>query len=76
MSTENNNQGRSSYSLFRIILDMGMGLLYIVLAGLVFYTRKFGTIELDTTIVMGMCAVLLLYGSFRIFQGVQKLKQR
>ncbi len=75
MSQEENNERSQPYSNFRIVLDIGMGLLYMVLAGGVIYTRHFGTIELPTGIVYAMSGLLSFYGGFRIYRGFVELRR-
>ena len=74
MSREDNNE-RKPYSNFRIALDTGMGVLYMVLAGGVIYTRHFGNIELPAGVVYAMSGLLSFYGAFRIYRGIVAWKE-
>ncbi len=76
MSQDNNNERSASYSNFRIALDIGMGVLYIVLGIGMAYTKRFASIELGNGVAYAMCGLLFLYGGFRIYRGIVDLKSR
>ncbi len=76
MSAESNDNARRSGASFRATLDFVMGTVYLVMAGFVMYTKHFGTMELSNGIVYGMSALLIVYGGFRIYLGIQKYKNR
>lgn len=57
---------------YRPLLDILMGIVYLGLAGLVFYKRSFATIELSSGTVYGMGGLLIVYGLFRIYLGVTR----
>lgn len=69
----NNNNGGRKVSL-RAMIDFVMGAVYIILAGVVAYSRHFGTLELSPGIVWGMGGLLVVYGTFRIYLGINKYK--
>ncbi len=74
MSAEDNRKANKTGANFRALLDFVMGTVYLVLAGVVIYSRHFGTIELSTGIVYGLAGILVLYGGFRIYLGVGRYK--
>lgn len=74
MSQEDNNNRTRPYSYFRFSLDMGMGLVYLALAGGVFWSRHFGTIELSSGVVYAMGGLLIIYGAFRIYRALADLR--
>ena len=74
MSAEDNRKANKTGANFRALLDFVMGTVYLVLAGVVIYSRHFGTIELSTGIVYGLAGILVLYGGFRIYLGIGRYK--
>jgi len=60
-------------SKFRIYMDIVMGVVYIALAGVIVFTKKFGVLELGAAGYWGMASLLALYGSFRIWKGLRDL---
>jgi ABC-type nickel/cobalt efflux system permease component RcnA len=59
---------QNTYSLFRIVLDAGMSILYIVIAFFVMRRRSFGTIELSPAVGYALAGLLALYGAFRLYR--------
>jgi ABC-type nickel/cobalt efflux system permease component RcnA len=53
-----------------------MGLLLIILAWAVVAYRKFGALELTSTVAYILAAILVVYGLFRIWRGTRELKER
>ena len=73
MSTDYRER-ENPYSLFRLSLDTGMGILYLVIAVLIFMNRKFGTIELEPLLVYALSGLLVFYGGFRIYRAIEGFK--
>jgi hypothetical protein len=67
------NVGRRRWS-FRAGLHIVMGILYLILAGVVIYYRKFGTLDLGNSMAFLLGGLLALYGLFRIWRGWQDYK--
>ena len=63
-------------SLFRMSLDLVMGTVYLALAGVVFYYKQFGTFELSGWIVYAMSGLLVVYGGFRVYMGINRYRNR
>lgn len=59
---------------WRAWLHIGMGIVYILFGMMVFYVKKFGSIDLSEPVVYMMSALLLIYGAFRIWRGFADLK--
>ncbi|MBC7554046.1 MAG: C4-dicarboxylate ABC transporter [Taibaiella sp.] len=76
MSSEDKFERGQPYSWFRISLDMGMGILYMVLAGGIIYTKHFATIELSKGLMYAMSGMLVFYGAFRIYRGLVEIRNR
>lgn len=69
MSDYNNRPG-FKFS-FRAIMHIVIGVLYIVLAAYLFKVQQFGTVQLGPAAAYGLGALLMVYGGFRIWRGVQ-----
>lgn len=70
-----NKRPRKAPFSFRALMNIAMGILYLVLAGVIISVRKFGTIDLSggaTAYLLG--GLLGLYGIFRIWRGIQDYK--
>jgi hypothetical protein len=73
---EDQSTERSGYSKFRVAMDVVMGVIYLGLAGFVWYKKQFGVIELYSGVVYAMSGMLVLYGSFRIYRGIIELRNQ
>ena len=76
MSEADSSSENRGASTFRMVLDLVMGSVYLVLAGVVIYYKRFGTIELSGPVVYAMSGLLCLYGGFRIWLGITKYRGR
>jgi hypothetical protein len=80
--TENNrNMGHEErsnriYSHFRTSLDLGMGVLYLVIAGMILTMKYFGTMALDAKFAYILGGMMLAYGLFRIYRGIQGMRYK
>ena len=61
-------------SRFRATLHIAMGILYLLLSGIMFTAQKFGTVELGKGMSYGLGTLLVVYGLFRIWRGIQDLR--
>jgi len=59
---------------FRPALHIAMGILYLILAGAVLTMKQFGTVTLSPAISYGMGGLLLVYGVFRLWRGIQDMR--
>jgi hypothetical protein len=59
---------------WRAWLHIGMGIVYLLCAPVVYSAKTFATIKLSTTAVYGMSGLLVIYGAFRLWRGVTDLK--
>lgn len=69
MNTRDDKPNKT-YTTFRTSLDVGMGVLYIMVGALVLYARYFGTLPLSPTYAYVLGGILVLYGIFRIYRGL------
>lgn len=68
------DQKTKRYMTMRSIMDIAMGLAYIVIGVIILFARKFNLEnEYLTTIPVKIFAVVVIvYGSWRIYRGVKK----
>lgn len=74
MDREDRNNKSKVYNSFRGSLNMGMGVIYLAIGVSVIYFKSFGVMELSNMVSYIIGAVLLLYGSFRLWRGWMDLK--
>lgn len=67
-------RGTDTPPKWRAYLHIGMGIVYLLFSGLIFYVKKFGSIDLSETAVYGMSILLALYGIFRLWRGIADLR--
>lgn len=72
MSQEDHNL--SGGSRFRSILNISMGIIYLILGGVVIYTKYFGTMELGNGIRYALGGLMIVYGLFRLWRGFYEMK--
>ncbi len=70
MSFEDRLESSKSYKNFRTGLDLGMGVLYVVIGIFVIYAKYFGIAELPDTWAYVLASLMVLYGIFRIYRGL------
>lgn len=59
---------------WRAWYHIGLGVVYLIFAGLMFYVKKFGSLSIDPIAVYGISILMTLYGVFRIWRGIADLK--
>lgn len=64
------NEPNTPYGTFRTSLDIGMGVFYIIIGGLILYARYFGTVELPASYAYILGGLMIAYGIFRIYRGL------
>lgn len=74
MATEERKKGEQGYTKLRAMQHIAMGIVYLILAGFMFYLKKFGAIELGTWMAYTLGFILVLYGGFRIWRGIVEMK--
>jgi len=75
MSYDENNE-RTPYRSFRSTLDLGMGVLYLVIASAILSLKYFGTVELSSGFAYVLGGLMFLYGAFRIYRGISSIRNR
>ena len=76
MSYEDRNAENRTYNSFRTSLDLGMGVIYLIIGGIILYVKYFGTMELSSSYAYILGGLMIVYGLFRIYRGFQAMKQR
>lgn len=74
MNHEERNERSGTYQYFRTSLDIGMGVLYIVIGGMILFVKYFGTMELSTGFAYVLGGLMVAYGIFRIYRGFQAMR--
>lgn len=67
--------GSNAARRFRNSLNLGMGVVYIIISMMVLNLKYFGTIELSSGAAYTLGGLILLYGLFRVYRGVIGLKK-
>lgn len=62
-----------TYNSFRTSLNLAMGSIYVLVGIVLFTMRHFGTLELDAASAYVLGTIMLLYGSFRLYQALSVL---
>lgn len=75
MNYEERNEQSRGYRNFRVGLDFGMGIFYILIGGSVTYLRYFGALELQKGYAYPLGILIILYGIFRISRGIVGIKE-
>lgn len=75
MGSEGPNSNNDRWLRLRAMQHIGMGIVYIIIAALLFWIKTFGSIELSRGTAYALGSLLLIYGVFRIWRGAKDLKQ-
>ncbi|MFL9481268.1 hypothetical protein ACI6Q2_00740 [Chitinophagaceae bacterium LWZ2-11] len=75
MEGEYRNKQRRNYATFRTIYDITMSLLFLGMAGVMFFPvqlhmESFITFDVNFRYMFG--AICVLYGGFRLYRGLKK----
>lgn len=68
------NRNTDTPPKWRAWLHIGMGIVYLLFAAMIYNFKKFGNVELGEVTVYGMSGLLVIYGVFRIWRGIADLK--
>ena len=61
------------YIGMKSLMDIGMGIIYLLVGGYILFGTKFTVAVLDNKLVSRIFAVaIILYGLFRIYRGIKK----
>jgi len=60
--------------LRRSIMDLGMGLIYIIVGFMILFAKKIGLTSdfVESTLGKIFAALIMLYGLWRIYRGIKK----
>lgn len=59
---------------FRSVMHIVIGILYLGIAGYLITVNKFGAVDLGKPMSYALGGLLLVYGGFRIWRGIQDMK--
>jgi hypothetical protein len=76
MSYDDGSDKSSGYKGIRSSLHIGMGVVYLVLGGIAVVGKYFGKFELDPIKAYVLGGIMILYGAFRLWRGVQDIRMR
>lgn len=68
------NRNTDTPPKWRAWLHIGMGIVYLLFATMIYNFKKFGNVELGEVTVYGMSGLLVIYGVFRIWRGIADLR--
>jgi hypothetical protein len=72
---EESQDGRTrSYVLMRMLMDLGMGIIYIGVSSFILFGKRFGFSGpiFDPPFSYVFAGLFIAYGAFRIYRGVKK----
>ena len=71
---ENKDPKRKRYMHMKSIMDIGMGLIYILVGLVILFSRRMGFVNEFTDSTMGkiFAGLVIVYGGWRIFRGIRK----
>ncbi len=73
-SFDNQQRNTDTPPKWRAYMHIAMGVVYIIFGVMVFYIKRFGSIDLSTPVVYMLSALLFVYGAFRIWRGFADIK--
>ena len=72
----NDNKMQSVQDKSKGIVHIGIGVVYLILAGVIVYAEKNKYIDVGATFSYIMCGLFAIYGLFRIYRGYLRVKGR
>ena len=70
---DNTDPATRRYLARRSLMDIGMGIIYLLVGGVIIFANKFRLVVLDNGIVGKIFAgLIILYGTWRIYRGIKK----
>lgn len=69
---ESGERRRSQQSIrFRIIMDVVMGLFYVIIGGMLVFLKRFGLMEVPAWIAYTLGTIMMIGGAFRFYRGLK-----
>ena len=74
MKDESQDGRTRGYILMRMLMDFGMGIIYIGVSIFILFARRFGFSGpvIEPPFAHILAGILIVYGVFRIYRGVKK----
>lgn len=76
MDIDQRNSQSTTYSKFRAIMHLTMGVFYFLFGVVIIYMKSFGTMELSSGLAYTIGVMLFAYGAFRIWRGLADMRMR
>jgi hypothetical protein len=70
MNYEESDERKKSRSSFRTIMDIGMGLFYVAIGGVLVFLKKFGLMEVPAWVAYSLGTIMMVGGAFRFYKGL------
>ena len=70
MGIEEHSERKRSRQSFRTVMDIGMGLFYMVIGGILIIERKLGMYEIPGFVAYILGFMMLIGGAFRFYRGL------
>jgi hypothetical protein len=74
MNDDGLSRKERGYQRMRASMHLGMGAFYLLAGGFLIYGKYFGAIEFSETVAYALGALMVIYGIFRVWRGVQGLR--
>lgn len=75
MSTyEERQENNVATNRFRSSLNVGMGIIYVLIGSTVVYMKYFGVVALNNGLAYALGGLMILYGLFRLWRGLRDLR--
>ena len=74
MANSERNKSEKGYARLKAMQHIAMGIVYLVFAGVMFYLKKFGALDLSAGVAYALGGILVLYGIFRLWRGFAEMK--
>ena len=70
MRYENKERATSRQS-FRTVMDLGMGVFYVAIGGILIFARKIGMMQIPGIVAYILGAMMVIGGAFRFYRGLR-----
>ena len=76
MSYEESNERKRSRRGFRTPLDIGMGLIYTVIGGMIMIFKSFGNMPINPILAYLLGGMMVVGGGSRLYRGMKDVLQK
>lgn len=76
MSYEERQQSSNgTYSRFQSTLNIGMGLVYLIVGFTIVYMKIYGVVPLEPALAYALGGLMIVYGLFRLWRGFMDIRR-